>query len=83
MVDGIHRIIPQAKIGHLGLYRDQKTLEPHVYFNKLPLNISSATVLLVDPMLATGGTVSAAITILKKGCERYSLCWRCWLSRRC
>src|SRR5690554_1987279 len=37
MVDGIHRIIPQAKIGHLGLYRDQKTLEPHVYFNKLPL----------------------------------------------
>lgn len=66
MVDGIHRIIPQAKIGHLGLYRDQKTLEPHVYFNKLPLNISSATVLLVDPMLATGGTVSAAITILKE-----------------
>lgn len=66
MVEGIHTIIPQAKIGHIGLYRDQVTLKPHTYFKKLPDKINEATVLLVDPMLATGGTVSAAITILKE-----------------
>ncbi len=66
MVEGIHRIIPQAKIGHIGLYRDAKTLKPVTYFKKLPDKIDESTVLLVDPMLATGGTVSAAISILKE-----------------
>lgn len=66
MVEGIHTIIPQAKIGHIGLYRDQKTLKPVTYFKKLPEQIEESTILLVDPMLATGGTVSAAITILKE-----------------
>ncbi len=66
MVEGIHMIIPQAKIGHIGLYRDQKTLKPVTYFKKLPDEIEKSTILLVDPMLATGGTVSAAITILKE-----------------
>ncbi len=66
MVEGIHTIIPQAKIGHIGLYRDQETLKPVTYFKKFPEQIDESTVLLVDPMLATGGTVSAAITILKE-----------------
>lgn len=66
MVEGIHNIIPAAKIGHIGLYRDEKTLEPHEYFAKFPEDIKKSTVLLVDPMLATGGSASAAITLLKK-----------------
>ncbi|MDD5601968.1 MAG: uracil phosphoribosyltransferase, partial [Candidatus Izemoplasmatales bacterium] len=53
MVDGIHSVIPTAKIGHIGLYRDEETLLPKEYYVKLPDNIMSATVLLVDPMLAT------------------------------
>jgi uracil phosphoribosyltransferase len=66
MVEGIHTIIPQAKIGHVGLYRDEKTFEPVWYFCKLPPNITEAVVLVVDPMLATGGTVSKTIDILKE-----------------
>lgn len=66
MVDGIHKIIPQAKIGHIGLYRDEKTMEPIEYFSKLPPNIAEATVLVVDPMLATGGSASKTITMLKE-----------------
>lgn len=66
MVEGIHKIIPNAKIGHIGLYRDEKTMEPVEYFSKLPPNISEATVLVVDPMLATGGSASKTISILKK-----------------
>lgn len=66
MVEGIHKIIPQAKIGHVGLYRDEETMEPVEYFCKLPPNINEATVLVVDPMLATGGSASKTITMLKE-----------------
>lgn len=66
MVEGINALIPTAKVGHVGLYRDESTLEPHTYYAKFPKMISEATVLLVDPMLATGGTVSKSIEILKE-----------------
>ena len=66
MVDGIRDMIPTAKVGFIGLYRDEETLEPHEYYAKFPNNINDAIVLVVDPMLATGGSASAAITMLKK-----------------
>ncbi len=66
MVDGIHMMIPTAKIGHIGLYRDEETLKPHSYYEKFPKEIVGSTVLLVDPMLATGGSVLASIESLKK-----------------
>lgn len=66
MVDGIHSLIPTAKVGHIGLYRDEETLEPHSYYAKFPPTLPQATVLLVDPMLATGGSAVAAIDILKQ-----------------
>lgn len=66
MVDGVLKLMPNAKIGHIGLYRDEKTLEPVRYYCKLPENIESKEVILLDPMLATGGSGSAAITMLKK-----------------
>lgn len=66
MVDGIRNIIPTAKVGFIGLYRDEKTLEPHEYYAKFPDEIENSIVLLVDPMLATGGSAIAAIDMLKK-----------------
>lgn len=66
MVDGIHNIVPTAKIGHLGMYRDEETLEPHVYYAKFPENLKKSLAIVLDPMLATGGTVSKAIDILKE-----------------
>ena len=66
MVEGIHNIIPSAKIGHVGVYRDEETLEPHEYFAKFPTDIKESAVLIVDPMLATGGSASAAIEIVKR-----------------
>ena len=70
MVDGIRSMIPTAKVGFIGLYRDEETLEPHEYYAKFPDTIMDSIVLLVDPMLATGGSASAAITMLKKrGCK--------------
>ena len=66
MVEGIHNIIPTAKVGHIGLCRNEETLEPETYYAKFPTNIKDCTVLLVDPMLATGGSAIAAIDILKK-----------------
>ena len=66
MVDGIANLIPTVKIGHIGLYRDEETLEPHEYFCKLPKNSDESVVFVVDPMLATGGSAAAAITLLKK-----------------
>lgn len=66
MVDGIREIIPSAKVGFIGLYRDEKTLVPHEYYAKFPDNIKSSIVLLVDPMLATGGSAIAAVDMLKK-----------------
>ncbi|MDE6013811.1 MAG: uracil phosphoribosyltransferase [Anaeroplasmataceae bacterium] len=70
MVEGIRRMIPTAKVGFIGLYRDEETLEPHEYYAKFPDNIVHSLVLVVDPMLATGGSASAAITMLKqRGCK--------------
>ena len=66
MVDGIIQLIPAAKVGHVGLYRDEETLEPHEYFVKLPDDITSRQLLVVDPMLATGGSAVMAIDALKK-----------------
>jgi uracil phosphoribosyltransferase len=66
MVDGIHNIIPTAKIGHIGLYRDEETLEPKAYYQKFPKTIQESVVLVVDPMLATGGSASYAIQVLKE-----------------
>jgi len=66
MVDGILNIIPAAKVGHVGLYRDEETLEAIEYFAKFPENMSQREVLLVDPMLATGASAISAIDILKK-----------------
>ena len=66
MVDGILSLFPAAKVGHIGLYRDEETLEPQEYYCKLPANIEDKVVMLVDPMLATGGSAVDAITMLKK-----------------
>lgn len=66
MVDGITNLIPTAKVGHVGLYRDHKTLEPMNYYAKFPGNVGEAVVMVLDPMLATGGSASSAISTLKK-----------------
>ena len=66
MVDGILNLIPSAKVGHIGLYRDPETLDAVEYFNKMPKDISQREVIVLDPMLATGNSASAAIRILKK-----------------
>ena len=69
MVNGIHALIPSAKVGHIGLYRDHETHEPHEYYCKLPENIDQREVYVLDPMLATGGSASAAIQFIKdRGC---------------
>ena len=70
MVDGVLELIPAAKVGHIGLYRDPQTLEPVEYYCKLPADCAEREVFVVDPMLATGGSASAAIRMLKdKGCR--------------
>lgn len=66
MVDGILKLIPAAKVGHVGLFRDPDTLQPHEYFVKLPSDVSEREFILVDPMLATGGTAVEAVNSLKK-----------------
>ena len=66
MVDGMLKLIPAAKVGHIGLYRDEETLQPVEYFCKLPQDIAERDVIVVDPMLATGGSAADAITMLKK-----------------
>ncbi len=74
MVDGILSILPAAKVGHVGLYRDPETLEPVEYYCKLPSDIAERDVLVLDPMLATGGSASAAIQYLKnKGAKNIKL----------
>ena len=65
MVDGILGLVPNARVGHIGLYRDPKTLEPVQYYNKLPGDIAERDIFLLDPMLATGGSAAAALHILK------------------
>lgn len=70
MVDGILSLFPAAKVGHIGMYRNEGTLEPQEYYCKLPQGIEDKVVMLVDPMLATGGSAIDAITLLKKrGCK--------------
>ncbi len=74
MVDGILTLIPSAKVGHIGLYRDPKTLEPVEYYCKMPEDIQSRDVIILDPMLATGGSASAAIGFMKNyGCKHIKL----------
>jgi uracil phosphoribosyltransferase len=65
MADGILNLVPNARIGHIGLYRDHDTLQPVEYFRKVPSDIAEREVFVLDPMLATGGSAVAAITILK------------------
>ena len=70
MVSGVQNLFPSARVGHVGMYRDEETLEPHEYYCKLPEGIEEKLVLLVDPMLATGGSACDAISLLKKrGCK--------------
>lgn len=69
MVDGLLNLLPVAKVGHIGLYRDHDTCQPVFYYSKLPFDIEQRVVILCDPMLATGGSASDAIRLLKeKGC---------------
>ncbi len=70
MVNGVHKVFPTASVGHIGMYRDEKTLEPREYYCKLPDGIEKKTVILIDPMLATGGSAVDALNALKKrGCK--------------
>jgi uracil phosphoribosyltransferase len=66
MVDGIHEMIPGAQVWHLGIYRDEETLRPVSYYNKLPIEPTVHVCLVLDPMLATGGSATAAIQVLKE-----------------
>ena len=74
LVEGVLRMVPSARVGHIGMYRDEDTLEPHTYFCKTPKDIAEREVLIVDPMLATGGSADMAITEMKKrGCKNIKL----------
>ena len=74
MVNGLLALVPSAKVGHIGIYRDHETLEPKEYYCKLPEDISSRDVILLDPMLATGGSSVAAVNFLKeKNCKSIKL----------
>ena len=74
LVDGVLRIIPSARVGHIGLYRDEETLQPVKYFCKMPRDVAQRDVLIVDPMLATGGSASAAAGFMKEyGCRNIKL----------
>ena len=74
LVDGVLRMVPSARVGHIGMYRDEETLIPHTYFCKMPKDIADRDILIVDPMLATGGSASEAITEIKKlGCGHIKL----------
>ena len=66
MIDGIQQLLPNAKVGHLGVYRNEETLEPVYYYAKMPSNVTESQVFVVDPMLATGGSAVYAIDYLKE-----------------
>ncbi len=71
MIDGLRALSPTAKIGHIGLYRDEETLEPKKYYFKMPVDVADGQVIIVDPALATGGSAEAAIRFVKEcGCTR-------------
>ena len=74
LVDGVLRMVPSARVGHIGMYRDEETLQPHVYFSKMPKDIAERDIIIVDPMLATGGSAVAAIAEMKsRGCQNIKL----------
>jgi uracil phosphoribosyltransferase len=75
MTDGILAMIPEARVGHIGVYRNEETKQPVPYYCKLPSDIASGPVLLIDPMLATGGSASYAATVLREehGCEELQM----------
>ena len=74
LVDGVLRMVPAARVGHIGMFRDEETLQPHVYFAKMPTDIAERDIIIVDPMLATGGSAVEAITEMKKrGCKNIKL----------
>lgn len=74
MVNGILKLVPAARVGHVGLYRDPETLEPVEYYCKLPVDVTERELIVVDPMLATGGSAAAAVQFLKdRGCTNIKL----------
>jgi uracil phosphoribosyltransferase len=74
LVEGVLRMVPSARVGHIGMFRDEETLIPHTYFCKMPKDIAERDVLIVDPMLATGGSAESAITKMKElGCKNIKL----------
>ncbi|MCD8007446.1 MAG: uracil phosphoribosyltransferase [Clostridiales bacterium] len=74
MVDGVLSLLPSAKVGHVGLYRDPETLEPVEYYCKMPADIAERDVIILDPMLATGGSATAAIQFMKDyGCKKIGM----------
>lgn len=74
LVDGVLRMVPGARVGHIGLYRNEETLEPVKYFCKMPKDVAERDILIVDPMLATGGSADAAIGFMKEyGCTNIKL----------
>ena len=74
LVDGVLRLVPSARVGHIGLYRNEETLEPVKYFCKMPSDVAERDILIVDPMLATGGSAAAAIGFMKDyGCTNIKL----------
>ena len=74
LVEGVLRMVPSARVGHIGMFRDEETLIPHTYFCKMPKDVAERDVLIVDPMLATGGSAAAAIDKMKElGCKNIKL----------
>ena len=74
LVEGVLRMVPSARVGHIGMYRDEETLIPHTYFCKMPKDIAERDILIVDPMLSTGGSADAAIAKMKEmGCKNIKL----------
>ncbi len=66
MAEGVHQLFPGARMGHVGIFRNEKTLEPNVYYNKLPPNIAQTDVIVIDPMLATAGSLNKAVDVIKE-----------------
>ena len=74
LVEGLQSLLPTARVGHIGMYRDEETLEPHPYFCKMPKDVAERDVMIVDPMLATGGSACEAIgEMVKRGCKHITL----------
>ncbi len=74
MQDAFLHLAPESKVGHIGLYRNEETLEPVFYYSKLPQNLSNSVTILLDPMLATGGSLAAAVALLKENHARHIKC---------